>query len=164
MDGGGRTLSTALHTTHPPVHTLLYSVFAVLSLLVQEHARPGVAVFVQTSADFCFASGSEGHEEREREKEMTKQRGSKVIHLKLETGAGYECFAVLEWTSAPSLLCSDVSLSFRSCRGQAWSRNDHHHRTTSTSLFPGSYSLGLGLWTQPAHEKETIYWLPACYF
>lgn len=81
-----------------PFHTLHYSVFAVLSLLFQEHTRPGVIVFVQKSADFCFASGNEepGERERQREKEMAKQRGGKVIHLKLETGAGYECFAVLE--------------------------------------------------------------------
>ena len=44
----------------------------------------GVIVFVQTSADFCFASGRVRAGERKTKRERSQtDRKSKVIHLKL---------------------------------------------------------------------------------
>ncbi len=64
-------------------NTSSFLVLFCLSLLFQEHTRPGVTAFVQTSADLCSASGGLRSQERERNHQTDRARESKVIHLKL---------------------------------------------------------------------------------
>lgn len=124
-------LLTILQTTHP-LSTLSIILSLLFCLCLFKNTQDlGSLCLCRRQLVSAFASGSEepGERERQREKEMAKQRGSKVIHLKLETGAGYQCFAVLEWTPAPSLLCSDNSVSLFvafSRRGEVPVTPDHN--------------------------------------
>lgn len=111
---------------HSPSIFFFFSVGVLSCLLVQEHTRPGVVVFVQTSADFCFASGGVRSQARERQREKEADRAREQSHPPKTVNCmkEYECFflsGVLEWMSAPSLFRSAVSVRLFvdfGCRGE----------------------------------------------
>lgn len=122
-------LLTILQTSHPlSTLPILLSLLFCLCLFknTQDLGSSCLCRRQLVSASLQALRSQETERERQIEKEMAKQRGSKVIHLILETGAGYECSAVLERTPSPSPVCS------LSRRGEVPTMPDHNMALKNT--------------------------------
>lgn len=98
----------------------------------QEQTIPGVMVFVQTPACFCFASGGVRNHERERQREMKlpDRAAASPSDCRPAQSMNLLLSAVLQWMSALSLLCSALSISlFVSLACREVSVMAHHNMT-----------------------------------